>query len=361
MPSPSQTQEPCPPATTSGSAPPGPTRSGRRAPGRARRCAGPFRGLPGGAARSRGRRSRDACSSCGQTRRRLCPAQRGHLGCRDHVARGHKSSSGQARAFRQQGRGEVAVRARQTLEHRVERELGKATGLELGPGPRRRDRRQLPAPQRVGRDRRLRGWFCDQSKSTLPGRSAFVIRLTTSFGFARSSSSAIVAGVAVHGHGVLAARDRRVELHALAAAASPARTPARPRQPLPGGEGRPRCIRRGRRAGPGRGRRPAGRGRGRRRAARPPLRRVDLERGEVGGPDQAREAVDQREVDRLAVLSSSPGPAAATVRTQSGVPIGAFFSKNFSPSTPSGQRIRVTGRSASLRQQRRRDRGVVRP
>src|SRR5699024_12308684 len=35
-----------------------------------------------------------------------------------------------------------------------------------------------------------------------------------------------------------------------------------------------------------------------------------------------------------------------TVSTQSGVPRGAFFSKNGSASTPSGQRLRVTGRPA---------------
>jgi hypothetical protein len=35
-----------------------------------------------------------------------------------------------------------------------------------------------------------------------------------------------------------------------------------------------------------------------------------------------------------------------TVRTQSGVPRGTFFSKNGWAPTPSGQRLRVIGRSA---------------
>lgn len=36
-----------------------------------------------------------------------------------------------------------------------------------------------------------------------------------------------------------------------------------------------------------------------------------------------------------------------TVRSHEGAPPGRFFSKNDGPATPCGQRIRVTGRSAS--------------
>ena len=53
--------------------------------------------------------------------------------------------------------------------------------------------------------------------------------------------------------------------------------------------------------------------------------------------------------------SSAPGAARSVCRrTQSGAPRGVFFSKNFSPPTPSGQRIRVTGRSLQLGEDRRR-------
>ncbi len=43
--------------------------------------------------------------------------------------------------------------------------------------------------------------------------------------------------------------------------------------------------------------------------------------------------------DRLPVVDTS------CVRTHDGVPGGAFFSKKLEPSTPCGQRIRVTARS----------------
>jgi hypothetical protein len=40
-----------------------------------------------------------------------------------------------------------------------------------------------------------------------------------------------------------------------------------------------------------------------------------------------------------------PGVGRVSVRTQSGVPRGAFFSKKYDAPVPSGQRLRVSGRS----------------
>ena len=77
--------------------------------------------------------------------------------------------------------------------------------------------------------------------------------------------------------------------------------------------------------------------------AEPPLRDVQLERGEVGRPGQALDVVDQGEVGVLRAPARradpcGPDPVAGACRETS-------FSKNDDFSTPSGQRTIVTARS----------------
>ena len=96
-------------------------------------------------------------------------------------------------------------------------------------------------------------------------------------------------------------------------------------------------------------------------AADRPLVHVQLQRGQVDQPGQRRQVVDDREGD-VAVRPCRRGePVVGTVavRTQDGVPAGAFFSKKLMSSTPCGQRIRVTAPVLEVRQHHRRDLRVV--
>ena len=149
-------------------------------------------------------------------------------------------------------------------------------------------------------------------------------------------------------HG-LRARQRRVQLHALAAGghghgrvepvlAQPVRDEVRDRRAL---------VQPGRRARVEVDHQPVGRVD---LAARPdaPLRRVQLERPLVRRPHEPGEVVEERQLQlRALVLGARARRAASADGPTSGAPRGVFFSKNFSPATPSGHRIRVTGRSRS--------------
>ena len=188
--------------------------------------------------------------------------------------------------------------------------------------------------------------FWLQSTSTLPGRSAFSIRHTTSLGCLRGQLLGQRLGVAA---GVLAvgAPDRRVHLHALGA-----------RGLRPPGRGR---------------RRPAARAAGAATCAHsttpaggPGSRSSTSRSGSCGAPslstchcgtctssaarlaDQTRSGtvVEQHHVQRLAAAGAARASGTVTARTQSGACRALFFSKNACPSTPSGQRVKVTGRPA---------------
>jgi hypothetical protein len=69
--------------------------------------------------------------------------------------------------------------------------------------------------------------------------------------------------------------------------------------------------------------------------ADPPHVRVQLEAGQVRRPHERGQVLDDDVVDRLRPLLE-PGEGSRSVRTHSGVPRGAFFSKKTCPSTPSG-------------------------
>ena len=81
-----------------------------------------------------------------------------------------------------------------------------------------------------------------------------------------------------------------------------------------------------------------------------PLGHVQLERVEVDQVGELGEVVDQRVGD---VVDRHPRQPAT------GRPDGRFFSKNIWSPTPCGQRTRVTGAVGEVRQQHRRDLGVV--
>ena len=115
------------------------------------------------------------------------------------------------------------------------------------------------------------------------------------------------------------------------------------------------------RRGSSRARRRAARDRGRARprvgrvrVGQRPLVGVQLERGEVREPHERREVFDD-----AAALAAVGLERFATRRTHAGWWGGQRFSKNRSPSAPSGARTRVGGRPGQVGEHHRRDPAVV--
>ena len=216
------------------------------------------------------------------------------------------------------------------------RSSGARAGLDLVPRHRRRHGRPLAGAQASRRVTVvLAALFCDQSTSTLPGRSALVIRCTTRSGCAASNRCASVLGVRRCLLAGAQAVGARVQLQALAAAGlgehlapSASSSGAQQQRHLAALDDR-------RRAGPGRGRAPAGPA-----VAAPPPRPATCgcaARARRGWRSTPGRRASRRRCTRWSRGPwSSPGEGSTSMRTQSGVPRGAFFSKNACPSTPSG-------------------------
>ena len=190
--------------------------------------------------------------------------------------------------------------------------------------------------------------FCDQSMNTFPGRSDL-----------RHPGDHQVGHVLLDRLGDLPGEQRRVVGgHACRRAGCTGECPWTRWSPAPpptrssgcGPRGRPRRTRPARRRVPGRGRTPAGPGARAEAAVRrigsgvdaePPLRHVQFQRGDLAEPGQRGRRVDHRvRLRPVGVLDDPPGHPGR--RALAAGPCG----RTASVVTPSGQRLRVTGRPA---------------
>ena len=205
--------------------------------------------------------------------------------------------------------------------------------------------------------------FCDQSRKTLPERLDLVIVAVTSFGCSPCSSSAISLASAVDVVGVAAAAagGRRGACpccrwspggRRASRSASLSRTSSATWQHSCSPAGSPGSRSITSRSAP----------RGLPCLVDRPLVHVQLEGGEVGQPGEGGEVVDDREDQAVAVpalAARAGGRARRRCAPSDGVPAGAFFSKKRSrldavrPADPGDRAV------LELRQQHRRDLGVV--